>query len=78
MAGFLIILSGTVPGVTKVPDITIVFNGTLEDAQQEGERLRLESTPNVKVRIKGPRGGVYRLVPRDRNTGPGRWHWVRD
>lgn len=76
MAGFLIILSATVTGIAKAEEVTIVFNGTLEDAQQEGERLR--STSNVKVRIKGPRGGVYRLVPRDRNTGPGRWHWVRD
>ncbi len=53
---------------------SIPTNSLLEDAKAYAEAKR---TPRTKVSVVSPRGTRYAMVPRQGNTGPGRWVWRR-
>lgn len=50
------------------------LNSVLEDAKAYAEPLRAAGN---KVSVRTDRGTLWNLVPRTRNTGPGRWRWER-
>jgi hypothetical protein len=68
--GCTIVLKPRAGGTTD----DIYMNANLEDAKAYAEAKR---TPENRVFVRTDRGGLWALVPRTRNTGPGRWCWER-